>query len=314
MDWVDEVQRLRAQRTPAVIVTLAAVRGHAPRNSGAKMVVSSDGLWGTVGGGNLEATAVGRARRMLGSGSNEPELLTLQLSDKATVEYGVQCCGGEVTVLLEPIRIRPSVAIFGIGHVGLELARILSRQDIELHLVDSRVDMLTGGRLRVLADSVAELRVHVTPVPESILAELPAGSHVLIMTHDHFEDLALCDSALRTAGLDSIGLIGSRSKWTRFQKQLREAGHGDAELARIDTPIGIGGIRGKEPATIAVSAAARMLQLIEAGAVRRSSSVVVAQPRGHSPSVVDVGRRAVPLDERPDADAGAEVDAFDRHQ
>ena len=44
VDWVDAVQRLRAARTPCVIVTLAMVRGHAPRNGGAKMVVSADAL------------------------------------------------------------------------------------------------------------------------------------------------------------------------------------------------------------------------------------------------------------------------------
>ena len=54
MDWLEAVQELRAARTPSVIVTLAMVRGHAPRNGGAKMVVSADGLFGTVGGGNLE--------------------------------------------------------------------------------------------------------------------------------------------------------------------------------------------------------------------------------------------------------------------
>src|SRR5687767_12644006 len=119
MDWVDALQRLRQTRTPAVIVTLAMVRGHAPRNGGAKLVVSPDALFGTVGGGNLEATAVAQAREMLATGAAEPRLLTLKLSDKTTTEYGVQCCGGEVTMLLEPVRAVPSVAIFGLGHVGL---------------------------------------------------------------------------------------------------------------------------------------------------------------------------------------------------
>jgi len=275
VDWLEAVQQLRAVRTPAVIVTLAMVRGHAPRNGGAKMVVSPDGLFGTVGGGNLEATAIHRARQMLTDAAGEPELLTLTLSDKSTTEYGVQCCGGEVTMLLEPVRVVPSVAIFGIGHVGLELARILSRHEIELDLIDSRAEMIaperlgTPGAQGVLADAVANVHVHHLPVPEAGLALLPPGAHVLIMTHDHVEDLAIVDTALRTEGVGSIGLIGSRSKWARFQKQLREAGHDDAALARVTTPIGIAGIRSKEPAAIAVSVAARILQLVEEAAVTR---------------------------------------------
>ena len=279
MDWLEATQRLRAERSPAVIVTLAMVRGHAPRNGGAKMVVSADKLFGSVGGGNLEATAIDRARAMLAERTSEPELLTLTLSDRATTEYGVQCCGGEVTMLLEPVRAIPSIAIFGIGHVGLELTRILSRHEIELHLIDSREAMLApewlgaAGESGAIADAVASITVHHLPVPEAVLPLLPSGTHVLVMTHDHVEDLAITDTALRTEGLGSIGLIGSASKWVRFQKQLRSVGHDDEALARVDTPIGIPGITGKEPAAIAVSVAARMMQLIE-----QSSVPAPAQP------------------------------------
>ena len=54
----------------------------------------------------------------------------------------MQCCGGEVTLLFEPLRPVPSIAIFGIGHVGTELALVLARHDVELHLVDSRAGQL----------------------------------------------------------------------------------------------------------------------------------------------------------------------------
>lgn len=273
MDWVDALQALRSTRTPAVLVTLALVRGHAPRNGGAKMVVSPEAVFGTVGGGNLEATAVDRARAMLVAGAAEPELLVLTLSDKAVTEYGVQCCGGEVTIMLEPVRVTPSIAIFGMGHVGLELARILSRHEVELHLVDSRPEMLAAerigvpGREGVFADSVARIHVTLAPVPESALAGLPEGSHVLVMTHDHVEDLAVVDMSLRTEGLASIGLIGSASKWARFRKKLDELGQTESDLARVVTPIGIPEVAGKQPAVIAVSVAARLLQLIDEAAV-----------------------------------------------
>ncbi len=263
MDWLDELRRLRDEHTPAVLVTLAMVRGHAPRNGGAKMVVSPGTLFGTVGGGNLEQTAIERARRMLTGAALDPEVLTLTLSDKSVTEYGVQCCGGEVTMLLEPIRVVPVVAIFGIGHVGLELARILCRQPLELHLVDSRPEMLAEERLGPLADAVASVELHSSPVPESVLPELPAGAHVIIMTHDHLEDLAITEAAIGVPGLGSIGLIGSKSKWARFQKQLSENGTDAAALARVTTPIGIPELAGKDPATVAVSVAARIVQLIE---------------------------------------------------
>lgn len=273
---MDAVQRHRAARTPSVIVTLATVRGHAPRNGGAKMVVAADTLFGTVGGGNLEATAIARAREMLDADAAEPELLRLTLSDRTTTEYGVQCCGGEVTMLLEPVPVVPSVAVFGIGHVGLELARILSRQQLELHLVDSRPEMLAPGRIGVpgasgpFADADATVLLHLLPVPESAFTLFPPGTHVLVMTHDHVEDLAIIEAALGAAGVASIGLIGSRSKWARFTERLREAGHDEPALARVTTPIGIEGIGSKHPAAIAVSVAARLLQQLEERAASRA--------------------------------------------
>ena len=266
MTWVGAVARLRARREPGVLVTVAAVRGHAPRDAGAKLVVGETETWGSIGGGNVEAVAIDRAREMIAASEPEPELIDFALNDKVTNQHGVQCCGGTVSVLLEPLPVVRAVAIFGVGHVGLELARILARQDLDLHLIDSRSDVLAEERLDVLADAVAQVRVHHTPLlPEEALAELPRGTHILIMTHDHAEDAALCDAALRTPRLGSIGLIGSAAKWARFRSLLStEGGHDEDTIARIKTPIGLSDIAGKEPATIAVSVAADLLRTFEA--------------------------------------------------
>jgi len=261
--WLSAAQRLRADRVPGVLVTVAAVRGHAPREAGAKMVVSPDDTWGSIGGGNLEATAVKQARAMLGRDAAAPEQLDLALNERAPVEHGQQCCGGEVSVLLEPLGVVPSVAIFGMGHVGTELARILSRHDLELHLVDGRADRLTAARLAALDDAVAGVHVHHAPVPELVLGQVPRGTHVLVMTHDHAEDVALCDAALRCSHLGSIGLIGSSAKWRRFEQRLMAEGHSAQVLSRITTPIGAPGLTGKSPATIAVAVAADLLAVLE---------------------------------------------------
>ncbi|MFI6827035.1 xanthine dehydrogenase accessory protein XdhC [Kribbella sp. NPDC050241] len=265
MEWVKAVQHLRSQRRAGVLVTVMSVRGHAPREAGAKMVVASDNVWATVGGGNLEAVAIERSRALLAEGTTAPEVLDVALSDKAPYQHGVQCCGGEVKLLLEPLPAVPSVAIFGVGHVGLELARILARHDIELHLIDSRPDRLEAERLQVLDDAVANVHVHQVPVlPELVVAELPPGTHALVMTHDHAEDAALCDAALRNEHLATIGLIGSTAKWARFRRKLAEDGNPAEAIDRIVTPIGLPDLPGKEPATIAVSVAAWLLQLFVA--------------------------------------------------
>ncbi|CUR61022.1 Xanthine dehydrogenase accessory protein [metagenome] len=268
MHWLTAVQALRDARESGVLVTVAEVRGHAPRDAGAKMVVAEGRTWGSVGGGNLEETAVARARAMLATGVVEPAQLTLGLTDRARTDHGRQCCGGEVTLLLEPLPVVPAVAIFGVGHVGLELARILAGHDLDLHLVDSRADQLGTERLAPVRAGEARVRVHHAPVPELALGSVPPGTHVLVMTHDHAEDFALCDAALRCAHLGSIGLIGSAAKWARFRTGLAVEGHDDASVERIRCPIGLPGLPGKEPAAIAVSVAAELVGLFAADRVR----------------------------------------------
>jgi xanthine dehydrogenase accessory factor len=275
MDWLRALQECRERRTPCVLVTVTDVRGHAPREAGAKLVVTAEQTWGSVGGGNLEEAAVRRARGLLRglelTGSAGPATERNTLSDKEPVEHGVQCCGGEVTLLLEPMGVRPSVAVFGMGHVGFEIGLLLSRHDLEVHLVDSRADQLVEERLAPVLDGPADVHVHQVPVlPELVVAELPAGTHVLVLTHDHAEDLAILDALLRSEVPATVGLIGSSAKWTRFRTKLAELGHASDVIDRVRTPIGdptLAGLGGKAPAVIAVSVTVELLALIGESAV-----------------------------------------------
>jgi xanthine dehydrogenase accessory factor len=260
MDWLSAVQQLRHDGQPGVLVTVVEVRGHTPREAGAKMVVGTNHVWGSVGGGNLEETAIDRARAMISRGAAGPEMSETRLSPHARTEHGRQCCGGVVRLLLEPLPARPVVALFGVGHVGYELARILSRLPIRLLLVDSRADQLDRVRLADVIDGAADVAVHHTVLGEQVLEQLPLGAHAVIMTHDHAEDLALCDAALRLPQrLAGIGLIGSSAKWSRFQAQLAGLGHAPDTIGRITCPIGLPGITGKDPAVIAIAVAAALL-------------------------------------------------------
>jgi xanthine dehydrogenase accessory factor len=265
VDWLSALVQLRAEGAPGVLVTVAEVRGHAPRDPGAKMVVGLAQTWGSVGGGNLEETAVRRARELIVAGARGAEMIESRLNPHARHEHGRQCCGGEVRLLLEPFPVRPAVAIFGVGHVGFELARILSRLEVRLYLVDSRAEQLDEFRLADITAGTADVTVHRAVLGELVLERLPAGSHVVIMTHDHAEDFALCDAALRlhSERWGSIGLIGSSAKWSRFRSQLLDAGHDEATVDRITCPIGAPQFAGKEPATIAVSVAAELLPLLQ---------------------------------------------------
>jgi xanthine dehydrogenase accessory factor len=265
MFWLEAVAVLQERGESCVIVTVASVRGHSPRSAGAKMIVSRDSVFGSVGGGNLEAVAVKKSRVMLETNTRVPEFLEVTLTEKAVAEFGVQCCGGEVKLMLEPIiPERSQVAIFGVGHVGLALARILSTLPLEILLSDSRSEMLESTRFMGFS-SVAQIRTFTFPhpSPEFVMAELKPGAFVLILTHDHSEDIGILETALHRSDLKYIGLIGSSAKWTRFQTQLKARGFTDEDLARVTTPIGVAGIRGKQPEVIAIAVAAQLLTMLE---------------------------------------------------
>jgi xanthine dehydrogenase accessory factor len=267
MVWLEPLYTLSKKGEPFVIVTITQVRGHAPRDAGTKMIVSQENVYGSVGGGNLELVCINTSRQLLldlkettrGVAPTHlaPTTLTVTLNPNEG-EYGVQCCGGEVTLLLEFMNpSRPTVAIFGAGHVGWSLVHVLSVLPIDVYVVDSRPEQLDTANLPANAKATITLR-H-TEVPESFIASLSGESHVLVLTHDHAEDIAILDVALRRDDLGFIGLIGSSAKWAHFQQELKKQGHSEETLKRITTPIGLPGVPGKSPQAIAIATAAQLL-------------------------------------------------------
>lgn len=264
--WWESLGDWTTAGVPFVIVTVAEVRGHTPRDAGSKMLVAAadhgvdPAVVGSVGGGSLERSAVLTARQMLRDGERTPRLERTRL-DRSGGEHGVQCCGGEVSLLLEPVHpARTVVALFGAGHVARALAHVLQLLPLDVRVIDSRADELTAvpvGRL-----GVVDLTALHAPVPDVVARELPAGAHVLVMTHDHAEDLAIVDVCLRRGDLAFIGLIGSAAKWRSFRGQLAALGHEEATIARVTTPIGLPGVPGKSPAAIAVATAAQLLMVL----------------------------------------------------
>ena len=91
------VAEMVASHGRCALVTVADVRGSAPREPGARMVIAPDGGFrGTIGGGELEWRAIGAARAAL---SRDAAAATL---DRLTLGPDLgQCCGGSVRLLTE---------------------------------------------------------------------------------------------------------------------------------------------------------------------------------------------------------------------
>lgn len=74
-----------------------------------------------------------------------------------------------------------------------------------------------------------------------------------------------CDG--RSPPRSYVGLIGSKTKRARFLTRMRAAGLTEAMLHGLTCPIGIPGIKGKDPAVIAAATAAQLLMIAERTAV-----------------------------------------------
>jgi xanthine dehydrogenase accessory factor len=99
-----------------------------------------------------------------------------------------------------------------------------------------------------------------TADPGAVALSASDGALHLVMTYSHPLDLAICHAVLKRGNFRFLGLIGSQTKRARFIKRLRELGHGEEALSRLTCPIGIPTLPGKEPAIIAISVAAQLLQ------------------------------------------------------
>jgi xanthine dehydrogenase accessory factor len=256
----------RLRHEDGVLVRVESTQGSAPREAGTWMAVWADGLTATIGGGQLEFQATKEARDLL-AGARVPfdGIQRYPLGPSLG-----QCCGGVMFLSYQRIaaadapalqrelvaRLEP-VALFGGGHVGAALARLLAALPFAVRWIDSR-DGVFPDQLPAQIDTE-----HSDPVQDAVAALAP-GSRVLIMSFSHAEDLDIviaCLKRLRERNdLPYVGLIGSKTKWATFSHRLEARGFTADELARITCPIGVPGITGKEPEVIAVAVAAQLLQ------------------------------------------------------
>jgi xanthine dehydrogenase accessory factor len=96
-EWIAELADQTAAGERVVIVTVAGIRGSAPREVGAKMIVTATETLGTIGGGQLEYQCARLAFDMLDSDA-QPSLRKFPLGSAMG-----QCCGGVVDILFEPL-------------------------------------------------------------------------------------------------------------------------------------------------------------------------------------------------------------------
>ena len=132
LNWIEALSRCSRVGLDVVLVTVLSTSGSTPRDRSAKMVVSVDSVYDSIGGGQLEYLAISHARERLLAQENEPEIKKFPLAAAA-----LQCCGGSMTLLFESVFSNEHrLVLFGAGHVGSRVASML--RDTPIHTTSKK--------------------------------------------------------------------------------------------------------------------------------------------------------------------------------
>jgi len=260
------------QKRRVAFCTVVGSYGSTPQSPGASMLLHENmSTEGTLGGGCVEAEVRKRAFELLQRG--ESALLTFQLDHDYGWDDGLICGGtmkvavmtldqmeavqpfidaadnlevgrgGSVPIVVRGeerpqefrlhIEAPARLIIAGAGHVGAEVARLCSRLDFNVVIVDDRADMMGPERLP------PPIRPVVGDIEKTLRAlPIDSNSFVVIVTRGHNRDEqalhAVIDSPARY-----IGMIGSRRKVKLIFDDLEALGVDRTRLASVHAPIGL---------------------------------------------------------------------------
>ena len=167
------------------------------------------------------------------------------------------------SLLTETIAPRDfAVVLFGAGHVGAALVRVLGTLQCHVRWVDERDAQFPPPELL----QASNVTIDPNDAPDEAIDQAAPQTYFIVMTHNHTLDLELAERILRRGDFAFFGMIGSHSKRKQFEHRLAARGIDPAQIARMKCPLGVDGIDDKSPEIIAISAAAQVLQAVEANA------------------------------------------------
>jgi xanthine dehydrogenase accessory factor len=256
MDIYDEVVRLRKLGQKCALATIVQVNGSIPSYESAKMLVREDGsIFGTIGGGCVEAEVWNAAREVMET--EKPRHLNFSLGQDAAYDTGL-ICGGQLNVFVEPVLPQPRAFIFGAGHISKSLSKAANLAGFATIIIDNRESFANRERFPEAEEVYGEEY-------EDVFAKLPINetSYIVIVTRGHRDDLRVLRWAAATRAR-YVSMIGSKRKVIGVARELEKEGVSREAIERTFAPMGLE-IGAVTPEEIAISVVAEMI------AVRRGA-------------------------------------------
>jgi xanthine dehydrogenase accessory factor len=199
--------------------------------------------------------ALEKARGLLRAEDNQK--MSVPLCSKAH-----QCCGGFVELFFDVLRPRPTLLIFGAGHVSQSLLEVMAGTAFDCCVIDERSEWIEAAERKRYQLTQLSIKTIGEPILDWIdnqKSEWGSQTYAAVMTHDHALDEAIIEK-LVPLSLKYLGLIGSRTKRARFFSRLQEKGLSMDQLQQIHCPMGVP-LKSKAPKEVALSIGMELLQI-----------------------------------------------------
>ncbi len=253
--FFDRLAEAERKGQTVALCTVIRAQGSVPRHAGSKMLVFEDGsIEGSIGGGELESRVIDEALEALADG--QPRITPYSLSNPSQGDPGV--CGGEVEVFVDPIGRKPTVLVFGGGHVGRAVIHLAHWLGFRTVVADDRAEFAS-------VESAPEADEHIV-CPLAELAQrvrIDEMTYLVLTTRGVSIDVAGVPALLESPAA-YIGIIGSRRRWETAAAELEARGVARHRLERIHSPMGLE-LNAETPAEIAVSILSEIILLRRGG-------------------------------------------------
>lgn len=259
VDIYKELDKLRKQGKDAVIVTVTEKAGMGPADVGKKMLVTEGNVaFGTVGGGAIEYYAREKCKEVLEKRISFTEKYILNDRTVSVDDGSVilpMACGGKVTLFYEFVGPKQYVYIFGAGHCGAALARVLKPLGFFTTIIDERDYVINA------LDDSADVKVNEGFVEYIDKHGLPDNRYIVVCTPSHQNDFHVLNKILELKIKPKyFGMLCSKKKIGDYLEKAYEIYGKDINLTNFYSPIGLQ-TGGDSPEEVAISIAAEILSV-----------------------------------------------------
>jgi xanthine dehydrogenase accessory factor len=187
MDLFKEIAELKKNNIKAALAIVINTRGSTPGKISSIMLICADGTTiGTIGGGKVEKDVIDKSKFVISSG-------VPQIYENTLDESYNYMCGGYISVYIEPIKPTQKVVIFGAGHVGQALTKILKLLDFYIIIVDDREEF--GNRKNFPEADEIIVDEFIKTIDKLVIEE---DTFIVIVTRGHEWDLEITKRIIKT--------------------------------------------------------------------------------------------------------------------